>query len=115
MRSHRKVLGRWPGTVLIEYRDAGILRRCYLPEGVPMNPRKGIPVGIHKSSLRKLLNGELANIASRLENALHERGLFTGTDAETAPESGRLVQAALCESMRPLAPHVLDLIRAEEV
>ena len=111
-----KVLVSTGKLVLVEWIEDKQKRRTWLPQGVPVTveeARGGIPAGVGADVLEKLLEAEVGSISERLETALHNRGLFAAADAERIPESGRVVEAALCDAVRPLAALVLEIVRQE--
>ena len=111
-----KVVYRTAELQLVEFTDGPRRRRAWLPSAVAptlSECRGGIPAGIAADTLAPLIQGEAERIAANLENALHTRGLYAAADAESLPEAGRVVEAALAEAVRPLAALVLEIIRQE--
>ncbi len=104
------------GLVLVEYVDGEVVRRAWLPEGVPVTVdecRRGLPYGVQGCDLQVLLESALPSLSRNLETALHRRRLYTAADVESIPEVGREVEAAWCEAGKAMAALLVEFLRQE--
>ncbi len=109
-----QIVARGEDLVLLEFTSNGVLQRAWIPADAPATVEegeKGLPYGVDAAALESLLSGSLEKLSASLEHALHTRGLYAAADAESLPEPGRLVDAALKEAVSFLAPHILELVR----
>lgn len=111
-----KIVGRSKYTKAVEFVDGGVLRRCLIPRDIKATAaecERGILVGVHMEDIKRLLESDLDGLAERLEHEIHRRGLYGSADVERNPEPGKLVSAAVSAAVKPLVPHLVELLRQE--
>lgn len=111
-----RIVSRTQHMMLVEYTDGDVMRRAWLPWGTALTVeecRGGVPYGIDADHLRSFLQATAGIVATRLEHALHSRGLYTVAEVQSLPEPGQLTAAALAEAQQVLVPLIVDLLRQE--